>query len=111
MFWEKETKPNFPTETLGYDEYYVVSLSDLANLNNVNVKFEGTITEKPVVEFYSAGWPWSFSSRIVEEDHGHQTHLRVNGVTVYFKGPLYLVKGRKITMRARDQGPEGFSSV
>ena len=49
-----------------------------------------------MVEFYAAGWPWSISSRLVEEDHGHQTRLRVNEVAVYFKGPIYLVRGQKI---------------
>lgn len=98
MFWKREKKPNFPTELLGYDEYYVVSFTDLAQLDSINVKFEGTLTEKPVVEFYAAGWPWSISSRLVEEDHGHQTRLKVNEVTVHFKGPIYLVRGQKITL-------------
>lgn len=98
MFWKKEKKIDFPTETLGYEEYYVISLEDMVHLDNVNVKFKGVLTEKPVVEFYSAGWPWSISSRLIEEDHGHRTILKVSGVSVYFKGPLYLAKGEKITV-------------
>jgi hypothetical protein len=98
MFWKKREKLTFPTETLGYDEYYVTRSGDLLQLDGVNVKFEGILTEKPVVEFYAAGWPWSISSRLVEEDHGHRTLLKVNGVTVYFKGPLYLAKEERITV-------------
>ena len=36
MFWKKK-KLDFPTQTLGYDEYYVVSLKDMAQLNDENV--------------------------------------------------------------------------
>jgi hypothetical protein len=97
MFWKKE-KLAFPTETLGYDEYYVVSSDDIVQLDDVNVKVEEMITEKPVVEFYAAGWPWSISSHLVEEDHGHRTRLKIKEVPVYFKGPLYLSKGEKITV-------------
>ena len=68
MYWKKE-KLAFPTETLGFDEYYIVSFEELVQLDDVNVKFDGMLTEKPVVEFYVAGWPWSISSRLVEEDH------------------------------------------
>lgn len=97
MFWKKK-KLDFPTQTLGYDEYYVVSLKDMAQLNDENVKFEATLTEKPVVEFYSAGWPWSISSRLIEEDHGHRTLLKIDGVNVCFKGPLHLKKGERVTV-------------
>jgi len=83
---------------MGYDEYYVTRSGDLLQLYGVNVKFEGTLTEKPLVEFYAAGWPWSLSSRLVEEDHGHRTLLKASGVAVYFKGSLYLAKEERITV-------------
>ena len=70
----------------------------MAQMDEVNVKFEGILTEKPMVEFYSAGWPWSISSRLIEEDHGHRTLLKINEITIYFKGPLYLKKGEPVTV-------------
>ncbi len=98
MIWSREKRPDFPTETLGDDEYYVVGLDDMSQLDNVNVKFQGVLTEKTVVEFYAAGWPWSISSRLVEEDHGHQTTLKVGNFTVYYKGPAYIRRGEKVTV-------------
>lgn len=98
MIWKKEKKPNFPIETLGYDEYYVVDLDDITQLDNTNVKFQGTLAEKPIVEFYAAGWPWSISSRLIEEDHGHQTTLKVGNIPVYYKGPVYIKREEKITV-------------
>ena len=93
---------NFPTETLGTKEYYIISPEDLAqlaakDLYEVNVRFEGTIEEKPFVEFYAAGLPWSIR-RLIEEDHGHRTTLNISGITVYIKGPLHLRKGERVTI-------------
>ncbi|MFB0543289.1 MAG: hypothetical protein ACETVR_00765 [Candidatus Bathyarchaeia archaeon] len=98
MFRKKRERLDFPTETLELEEYYIVSPEDVAQLDRVNVKFEGLIAEKPVVEFYTAGWPWSISSRLIEEDHGHRTTLKVGGVPVHFRGPLYLRKGEKVVV-------------
>jgi hypothetical protein len=98
MFWKKKEKIDFPTETLSYDEYYIVSFDELQHLNELNVKFDGKLTEKPVVEFYVAGWPWSVSSRLIEEDHGHRTLLKMDDIVVYFKGPLHLIKGETVTI-------------
>lgn len=94
---------NFPTETLGIEEYYLVSPEDLAQLGKsvepygVNVRFEGTIEEKPFVEFYATGFPWSIR-RLIEEDHGHRTTLNVSGIAVYIKGPLHLRAGERVTV-------------
>ena len=94
---------NFPTETLGTEEYYLVSPEDLAQLGKsiqpyeMNVRFEGTIEEKPFIEFYAAGLPWSIS-RLIEEDHGHRTTLNISGITVYIKGSLHLRKGERVTV-------------
>ena len=98
MIWKRKKRPNFPKETLGYDDYYIVSLEDIAQLEDENVKFVGTLTEKPIIQFYSAGWPWSFSSRLIEEDHGHRSLFKIKDVTVYFKGPLHIKRGEKITV-------------
>ena len=97
MFWKKK-KPDYPVERLEYEEYFVVKSRDVAQLSNENVKFDGILVDKPVVDFFSTGWSWSISSRLIEEDHGHRTRLKINDVTVYFKGPLYLRKGKKITV-------------
>jgi len=98
MFWKRRERLNFPTETLEGEEYYVVKPDDVSQLDDVRVRFEGTIAEKPVVEFYAAGWPWSISARLIEEDHGHRTILKVSGVPVYFKGPAYLRMGERVTV-------------
>ncbi|MDQ1279400.1 MAG: hypothetical protein QG670_662, partial [Thermoproteota archaeon] len=86
MIWKKEKKPELPTETLDQEEYYIANPSELTNLNDVNIKFEGTLSEKPVIEYYATGWPWSISSRIIEEDHGHRTILKVDSINVYCRG-------------------------
>jgi len=104
MIWKREKKPDLPTETLDYDEYYIVDLRDITRLDNINVKFEGTLTEKPIVEFYAAGWPWSISARLIEEDHGHQTILKIDGVIVYYKGPIYMKKEEKVTVWGKLKG-------
>ena len=101
MFWKKNERPAYPTETLDYDEYYVVSPDDVSKLVDKNVKFEGNVADKPVIEFYVAGWPWSISSRLIEEDHGHRTILNVSGIPVIFRGPLYLRKGEKVVVWGR----------
>ena len=98
MFWKKREKQHFPKELLENKEYHVVNPEDIDQLNDINVKFAGTLVEKPIVTFYSAGWPWSIESRVIEEDHGHGTILKVNKITVYFKGPLYLRRKEKVTV-------------
>ena len=96
MFWKRRERLDFPKENLELEEYYIVSPEDVAQPDEVNVKFEGVIAEKPVVEFYAAGWPWSISARLIEEEHGHRTTLKVSDIPVYFRGPLYLRKGEKV---------------
>ena len=104
MFWKKREEPDLPTETLGRDAYYRIDAADAARYDDVNVTFSGTLTAKPLVEFYAAGWPWSLSSRLIEEDHGHQTTLTVDGVTVYCKGLLFLTQGEPVTVWGRLTG-------
>ena len=98
MFSKKRERLDFPKEFLEFEEYYIVGPDDVAQLKDVNVKFEGTITDKPIIKFYAAGWSWSIGSRLIEEDHGHRTTLKVSGISVHFKGPLYLRKGEKVVV-------------
>ncbi|MCS7385313.1 MAG: hypothetical protein NDF55_01040 [archaeon GB-1867-005] len=97
MLW-KWKKLNYPEEELDGERYYLVKPNDVANLNGYNVKFEGVVDAKPTVIYYAAGWPWSISSRLVEEDHGHRTILKVSGVEVYFKGVAAICKGEKVVV-------------
>lgn len=104
MFWKKDGKLDRPTETLGGDAYYRIDAADVARYDDVDVTFAGTLSAKPLVEFYAAGWPWSLSSRLIEEDHGHLTTLTVDGVTVFCKGPLFLTKGEPVTVWGKLKG-------
>jgi len=97
MLWKKE-KPNFPEVEFDGERYYVVSIKDLANLDGYKVKFKGVVEDKPEVIYYAAGWPWSISSRIIEEDHGHMTVFRISGYEVRFKGVALVRKGEKVVI-------------
>jgi len=81
--------------------YYVISPKEVGNANGLNVKFEGIVDDKPVLTYYVTGWPWSISSRLVEEDHGHRTFLKVSGVRVIFRGVALVSKGEKVTVYGR----------
>lgn len=84
--------------------YYVVSPRDIGDAEGLNVKFEGVVDDKPIVTYYVAGWPWSISSRLIEEDHGHRTFLIVSGVKVVFRGVALVGKGEKVTVYGRVKG-------
>lgn len=80
-------KTSAPAETLDYDEYYLIDLDDITQLDNVNVKFQGILTEKPIIEFYAEGWPWSISSRLAEKvwpRHGHGPFFERLSKSIFF---------------------------
>jgi len=92
----KTRKLKLLIDRLGGRDYYVVEPDAISELKGLNVRFDGIITEKPVIEYYAAGWPWSLASRFIEEDHGHRTILKVEGVTVYIRGSAPLRKSEKV---------------
>lgn len=106
--WKRRDLP-FPKVEFDNVMYYVVSPKDVFNVNGLNVKFEG-VDDRPVLMYYVTGWPWSISSRLVEEDHGHRTILKVSGVRVVFRGVALLCKGERVTVygRVRDDTVQAY---
>ncbi len=110
ILW-KRRKFNYPQIEFNGEKYYLVRPSDIHNLDDVKVKFEGVIQGKPEIEYYAAGWPWSISSRIIEKDHGHLTTLNVSGVKVYFKGIAIFKVGEKVTVYGKVENGEVKANV
>jgi len=96
MFGKKELP--YPKESYKHDEYYVVEPSDLEQLEKtkVKVKLRGKVDSKPIIEYYKTSWPWDIGSRLIEEDHGHQTIISVDNVTVYLRGVVIVEVGEEV---------------
>ncbi len=102
MFWRKKDKEiPYPKEEKDGIVYYVVRIEDVRHLDGYNVKLKGTVDGKPTLVYYATGFPWSISSRVIEEDHGHETTFNISGVPVIFRGIAIISKGEKVTVYGR----------
>ncbi len=92
----RSKKLPYPKVELNGQEYYVVTPSVARDLDDIDVCVEGVIKDKPRVEYYSAGWPWSFE-RVIEENHGHRTVFKLNDdLLVVIKGIVLVRAGEKV---------------
>ncbi|MCD6096500.1 MAG: hypothetical protein J7J99_08090 [Thermoprotei archaeon] len=96
-FFKKRKQLPYPTEVRNNVQYYVVSPSQVKDMNGANVKFSGVVTERPEIVYYTAGFPLSLENAI-EENHGHETLLTVSGVRTIFKGIAFIKKGDSIVV-------------
>ncbi len=96
ILWRK--KLPYPQVEVEGERYYEVKPSDIGKLDGVKVKFKGAVLSKPRIMTFTAGWPWSISSRLIEYDHGHMTVLNVSGVEVRFKGIAVLRVNDEVTV-------------
>lgn len=76
---------------LGHHFYYVVTLEDLksGSMRGKNVVFEGTVEDKPVVEFLPMELP------------SYRTTFSVDGIKVEFSGSPCLRKGERVKVYGR----------
>jgi len=96
FFKERKQLP-YPTEVRNNVQYYVVSPSQVKDMNGENVKFSGVVTERPEIVYYTTGFPLSLEDAI-EENHGHETILKVSDVRIIFKGIALIRKGDSIVV-------------
>jgi len=99
IFGDKEIE-NWPREEFDGRKYYIVTPETIKRFEGKDVKFEGYVEGKPLISFYSTGWPWSFE-RYVEEDHGHRCTFRVSGIQVIFAGVAIVADREKVTIYGR----------
>ena len=83
---------------MGDEKYYIVKPENIAKLENVNLKFEGTLSGKPVIESYGIGFDSNMRYRVLPIDHGHRTRLVIDDINVYVGSPLHLRRGEKVTV-------------
>lgn len=84
-----------PYEYLGEHKYYMVKPEDYDGIpEGTNLKFEGVIEEKPVIEHLRSRKPLRplFLLYFIE------TRLTVGGIVVKYEGPAFLGKGEKVTL-------------
>ena len=96
MFWKKKELP-YPTEQYNNQTYYIVNRTDLDGLEKTRVVIEGVLETRPIIEYFSTGLPWDLEAHM-EQDHGHQTTLSLDGVPVYMNGAVTPKLGDKITI-------------
>jgi len=97
VFFKRKKDLRYPRVMYAGREYYEVSLAAVKGLEKVRVKVSGKVSVKPIIKYYSAGFPWSLEAR-VEENHGHETVFEVEGVTIVFNGVVFLRKGEEVTV-------------
>ena len=86
---------DYPYEYLGEYKYHIIDPEEYDAIpEGTNLKFDGIIDGKPVIEHLRSKKPL----RPQPLRYFIETHLTVSGIEIKYEGPAFLRKGEKVTI-------------